>query len=103
LKHRNINELERKTAELRRASNLQRVSVIETDVETGMTFLRLADTELGMGNMERVNRLVGLARKAHEATGKFLAGVQDPEDFERLREKRQGLEEAIRDTERRIR
>src|SRR5258708_18242785 len=98
-----MNELEKKTGELRRASNRQRISVIETDIDTGMTFLQLADTELGMGNMERVHRLVGLARRAHEATGKFLAGVQDPDDFERLREKRQRLEEAIRDRECRIR
>ena len=100
---RKMNELEKKTGELRRASNRQRISVIETDIDTGMTFLQLADTELGMGNMERVHRLIGLARKAHEATGKFLARVPDPEDFERLREKRHGLEGAIRDLERRIR
>src|SRR5258708_2059488 len=74
-----MNELEKKTGELRRASNRQRISVIETDIDTGMTFLQLADTELGMGNMERVHRLIGLARKAHEATGKFLTRVPDPE------------------------
>ena len=37
-----------------------------------MTFLQLADTELGMDNMERVTRLIGSARTAYEATGKFL-------------------------------
>ena len=68
-----------------------------------MTFLQLADTELGMDNMERVTRLIGSARTAYEATGKFLARVSDPEDRERLGQKRCRLEEAIRDVERRMR
>src|SRR5258708_25172085 len=94
-----MNELKKKNADLRRASNRQRIIFIETDIETAMTFLKLADTELGMGNMERVTRLVGSARTAYETTGRFLVRVQDPEDHQRLCEKLCRLEEAIRDVE----
>src|SRR5260370_4234918 len=98
-----MNELQKKTDDLRRASNRQLVILIEPDIETALTFLQLADTELGRGDMERVTRLVGSARTAYETTGKFLARVLDPEDRQRLHEKLCRLEEAIRDMEHRVR
>jgi hypothetical protein len=102
LTHRSPKAIQKRNAELLRASNRQRVAFIETDIETAMTFLQLADTELLMGNVERVTTLVGSARTAYEATGRFLARVPDPEERERLREQRCRLEEAIRDVEQRI-
>ena len=100
---RSMNALQKRNAELRRGSTRQLVNFIETDIETAMTFLQLADTELGMENMERVTRLVVSARTAYETTGKFLARVPDPKDNQRLREKLLRLEEAIRDVEHRMR
>ena len=98
-----MNALKKKTAGLRRESNRQRVSLIETDIETARTFLQLADTELGMGNIERVTRLVLKARTAHEAMGTFLTQVADPKDRKRLGEELDGVDEAILDMERRAR
>src|SRR5260370_12778549 len=72
LTRRSTNTRQKRNADLRLASNRQRVIFIETDIETAMTFLQLADTELGMDNMERVTRLVGSARPAYAATCKFL-------------------------------
>src|SRR5258708_7863426 len=100
---RSMNALQKRNSDLRRGSTRQLVNFIETDIETGMTFLQLADTELGMDNMERVTRLVGSARTAYETTAKFLARVSNPEDLQRLREKLHRLEEAIREVEHRMR
>ncbi len=102
LTRRSTNALQKRDASLRRASDRQRFIFIETDIETAITFLQMADTEFGMGNMERVTRLIGSARTAHETTGKFLARVTDPEDRRRLCEKLGRLEAAIRDVEHRV-
>ena len=98
-----MHELRTKTADLLRGSQRQRVILIETDIDTARTFLQLADTELRMGNMERVTRLVFAARTAHEAMSNFLSRVTDSEDRKRLGEELSGLDEAIRDVERRSR
>ena len=96
-----MNGLKKQTAGLLRASNRQRVMLIETDIETARTFLQLAGTQLSMGNIERVTRLVFIARIAHDTMGRFLSRVADPEDRKRLHEELHGLDEEIRDVERR--
>lgn len=92
-----------RSATLRRDMDRERINLIEADIETGMTFLRIAITELSLGNLERTTALVAKARQAYAAMAKFLADVPELEEQQRLREKHQALEAAILEIERRKR
>lgn len=80
-----------------------RINLIETDIETGMTFLRIATTELSLGNLQRATALVAKARYAHTQMAKLLADVTEQDEQQRLREKHQALDAEIREVERRKR
>ena len=92
-----------RAATLRKELDRERINLIAVDIETGMTFLRIATTELSLGNLERTTALVEKARNAYTAMAKFLVDVAEPEEQERLREKHQALDAAIREVERRKR
>jgi len=80
---------------LRRESARQRIAFIETDIDTAMTFLQLALTELNMRHLARVDELLGKARIAYAATARFLADVEDPVERRRLHDRHQALADAI--------
>lgn len=84
-------------------SRRERVSLIEADVEAAMTFLRIATTEMGLGNMARAASLVDKARQAYGAVTKLLAEMPEAEDQQRLREKQQALDAELREAARRKR
>jgi hypothetical protein len=89
-----------RSATLRMDMDRQRINLIDTDIETGMTFLRIARTELDLGNLERTTALIAKARYAHGAMAKLLTDVSDADQQQRLREKHQALDAAIREAER---
>ena len=97
-----MDELKR-AERLRSETNRQRIAFIETDIDTGITFLRLALTELDMRNLVRVDQLLAKARIAYAATAKLLADVADPDERQRLHNEHQALADAIREVERRKR
>ena len=97
-----MNELER-SKRLLSETNRQRIAFIETDIDVAMTFLRLALTELDMGNLTRVDQLLAKARIAYAATAKLMADVADSEEWQRLHDEHQALADAIREVERRKR
>ena len=88
---------------LRRESARQRIALIETDVNTAMTFLRLALTELDMRHLARVDELLAKARIAHAATARLLADVEDHVELLRLHDKHQALADAIWEVEGKLR
>ena len=88
---------------LRRETVRQRIALIDTDIDVGMTFLRIAATELSMGNSARADDLLAKARMAYTTTAKFLPGVADVEEWQHLHDKHQALADAIRGAERRQR
>ena len=92
-----------RTLRLRRESARLRIAFIETDIDVGITFLRLALTELEMSNLARVDELLVKARIAYEATAKLLPEVAELEEWQRLRDEHEGLADALREVERRRR
>jgi hypothetical protein len=86
---------------LRRETARQRVAFIETDIDVGITFLRLALTELDMRNLARVDELLANARIAYAATAKLLPEMAELEEWQRLHDEHQALADAIREVERR--
>jgi hypothetical protein len=87
---------------LRRGWLRMQTALIETDLDNAMTFMGLARTELRMGDLTRVTQLLAKVRAAHEAVGKFLAEVKDPEEHQRLRDKHDALTDALEDLQRRM-
>jgi hypothetical protein len=90
-------------AALRADLDRERINLIDADLDTGMTFLRIADTELGLGNLERTQTLIAKARTAYDAIGKLLIPVTESEEQSRLRDRHQALDAAIQEMERRKR
>lgn len=88
---------------LNRDSSRQRVNLIETDIDTAMTLLRFAVTELSLGHSSRVAQLVAKARAAHKTVGSFLGDVADENERQHLHERHQALGDTLRDVERRTR
>ena len=97
-----MDELER-SVRLRRELTRQRIALIETDIDVGITLLRLALTELDMRNLARVDQLIAKARIAYAATAKLLADVMELEEWQRLHDEHQALADALREVERRKR
>jgi hypothetical protein len=97
-----MDELDR-AKRLRSEADRQRIAFIETDIDLGITFLRLALTELEMRNLSRVDQLQAKAGIAYAATSKLLADVADPDEWQRLHDEHQALADAIREVERRRR
>src|SRR5258708_31107403 len=97
-----MDELERSKL-LRSETDRRRIAFIETDIDVGMTFLRLAVTELDMRNLARVDQLLAKARIAYAATAKFLADVADPGEGQHLHDEHPALADPIRAGERRKR
>lgn len=93
-----MDEFER-NKRLRRETAGQRIALIENDIDTGVTFLRLAVMELAMSHPARVDELLAKARMAYTATAKFLAEVEDPVEWLRLHDKHQALGDAIGEVE----
>lgn len=83
--------------------NRERINLIETDIESAMTFLRIAMTELELANLDRASSLLSKAKDARSSVAKFLGDVVDPDEQQRLREKHRALDEAIGNVERRKR
>ena len=77
----------------------QRIGFIDADIDTAMTFLRIADTALSMGHMEHLNTIMEKAHVARQTVGEFLEKVEDRSERRRLRRKYQELQDAIRKVE----
>lgn len=88
-----------KASQLREHSARQREVLIEADIETAMTFLRLAATELDMGHTGRAAELAKKAKQAYHAVAKLLVHVTSVRKQE-LRKKWRALDVAISDLER---
>ena len=84
---------------LRQQTEQQRRNFIATDIDTAMTFLQLARTELEIGDKEHASKLLVTARHAHDTIGRFIESVADPEEKQRLSERFQLLGDAIREAE----
>ena len=87
---------------LRREKLRVQTALMETDLDNAMAFMALARTELRMGDLTRVTQLLAKVRAAHEAVGKFLVEVKDPEEQQRLRDKHDALTDALEDLQRRM-
>jgi len=80
---------------LRRQTDQLRRNFIDTDIDTAMTFVQLARTEVKVGDQQHASNLLFAARHAHETIARFLDSVTDPEEKQRLTERFQVLGHAI--------
>ena len=79
----------------------QRLAMVEADLDTAMALLRLAQTDLNLGQPSRLGEMLTKARAAQQDAEKFLTEVKDPETRQRLHYKQQAVVENIGDVERR--
>ena len=75
-----------------------RISLIETQLDTALTLLKLANTELSFGHFERIGELLSKARLAQLEAAHSLRDV-NARDESMVREKQQALDEALSDIE----
>ena len=79
-----------------------RISLIESQIETALTLLKLAKTEISLGRLERIEELISKARVAQHDAAHSLREVNAPLEPV-LQRKQEDLAEALSDVERRLR
>ena len=79
-----------------------RIEVIDTDLDVGATFVQIAERQVNTCRA-RAESLILKAREAYEATGRFLAKVDDRRSHQRLTTRRKALGRSIWHVERLLR
>ena len=87
---------------VRRERDRQQIAVVENLIDAAFSFLRIASSELELGNRARVDELLSKARVAYQQAADSLRTIDNFEEQQRLRDRHWEIDARIWSLERRI-
>ena len=84
--------------DLRDEGDIERIRLINNEIDLATTFLKLAHTEEGLdGGESKSLKLIAMARRAYDTAASLLTKVESPVERQRLEGKHRQLGKAIPD------